>query len=90
MAHRVENSIIELNRPRDEQRRVLWLARHLLGWFWRKLLYLGNLFLNFLYFLWWLCLLWWCWWYAVAFVVFEACAAFGGEGSVQFEERLRI
>lgn len=90
MAHRVEDSIVKLNRPRDEQSRVWRLAGHILWWFRRGFLGLldfGFDWLNRLD----LCLgFWLLGYYAIAVFVFEASGAFGGKGSVQFEEGLWI
>lgn len=90
MAHRREDGIVKLNGPRNEQRRVWCLARHVLGWFRRKLL-------DFLYFpleflLGFLELGWFDFIgkYAIALFVLDAGGAFSGEGSVQFEEGLGV
>lgn len=89
MAHRREYGIVKLNGPWNEQGRVWCLARHLLGWFRRKLLDLLYFLLDFLLgFL--LELFGLLGRYAIALFVFDAGGAFSGEGSVQFEKGLRV
>jgi hypothetical protein len=78
VAHGVENCIVKLNGPRDEQRGVWLLVRHLLGYNWlcllhrwfRSLFLFGLLFLGFGPF------------YRVSAVVFESRASFGGKRRV--------
>lgn len=90
MAHGVEDSIVKLNRPGDEQGRVWWLAGHVLRWFRRGFLCLLDFGFDWLDWLD-LCLdFWFLGYYAIAVFVFEASGAFGSKGSVQFEEGLWI
>jgi hypothetical protein len=85
MAHGRKHGIVKFNGPRNEQRRVWCLARHLLRGFRRKLLDFLDFLLDFLLsFL--LELFGFLGRYAVALFVFDTGAAFGGEGSVQFEK----
>lgn len=94
MAHGVEDGIIKLNGPGDEESGVWWLAGHVLWWFrggflgLLGLLDLGLDWLNLVD----LCLgfFWLLGYYAVAVFVFEASGAFGSKGRVQFEEGLGI
>jgi hypothetical protein len=103
VAHGLEDCIVKLNWPRDEQRGVCLLGRHFLGWrwgrfsgwFWVCLWYCMCLpyLLYRLYLLCLLCLLFGLVLFLglraldVSAFVFKARAAFGGEGRVYLEER---
>jgi hypothetical protein len=90
MAHGVEDRIVKLNWPGDEERGMGLLVRfrHPFGWFWVR-------FPGWFWFypLDWLCLLFGLlrllglWALDISAFVFKARAAFGGEGRIYLEER---